>query len=257
MLYMLLTVGCAQHQATAGEPVAHNPAPPAPNVHEALIHEAREEAELLRAELAAVKIATAKQQAELRAARRQLESFKTREETLGADVEKNRESLLIVEGERDRLRREVTELRAQSASFPNIQELTGELGTIQQSVQQMVTDMKTLMADVIHIKQDMKRHQQNPQRRTASLTAFSMTEPSTSHSEIGTWTVEIGDTLWGISQKYQTTVETLITMNHLTSDVIVEGQTLKVPVIVSGQGSEQDDMDEESHDLLAEDTESP
>ncbi|MBA2876035.1 C40 family peptidase [Thermaerobacillus caldiproteolyticus] len=42
------------------------------------------------------------------------------------------------------------------------------------------------------------------------------------------YTVQKGDSLWKISKKYSTTVETLKQMNHLTSDLIFPGQILKV-----------------------------
>lgn len=41
--------------------------------------------------------------------------------------------------------------------------------------------------------------------------------------------VEKGDTLWGLSREYHTSVSTLKTMNHLKSDIIRVGQTLQVP----------------------------
>ena len=256
LLYLLFVIGCAHHQATASEPTPHVPAPV---LHEGLIREAREESDLLRSELAAIKIATAKQQAELRAARQQLDSLKTREETMASDVQKIREQLLIVEGERDQLRREITELQARSASLPNMQDLMAELSTIQLSVQQMVSNMKTLMADVIHIKQDMKHNQQKSQRGTASLTAFSMTKPNSSPAKTDSWTVAAGDTLWSISQHYETTVDTLISMNNLKSDLIVEGQTLMVPAVVSGEQRKQDEINETTKPRAStsEQTESP
>jgi peptidoglycan endopeptidase LytE len=42
------------------------------------------------------------------------------------------------------------------------------------------------------------------------------------------YTIQKGDSLWAISKKYNTTVETLKHMNHLTSDRIFPGQILKV-----------------------------
>ncbi len=49
-----------------------------------------------------------------------------------------------------------------------------------------------------------------------------------------TYTVKSGDSLWSIAKKYNTTVDTLKTMNNLITDTLRIGQTLKVPSSESG-----------------------
>ncbi|WP_341285645.1 LysM peptidoglycan-binding domain-containing protein [Priestia megaterium] len=51
---------------------------------------------------------------------------------------------------------------------------------------------------------------------------------ATSSAFASTHTVEKGDTLWGLSKKYTTSVQDLKTTNKLTSNLIVPGQILKV-----------------------------
>lgn len=41
--------------------------------------------------------------------------------------------------------------------------------------------------------------------------------------------IETGDSLWGISRKFNTTVEAIKQLNGLTSDTIVAGRTLIIP----------------------------
>ncbi|KXZ40392.1 Copper amine oxidase N-terminal domain-containing protein [Alkalithermobacter thermoalcaliphilus JW-YL-7 = DSM 7308] len=43
------------------------------------------------------------------------------------------------------------------------------------------------------------------------------------------YTVQAGDTLWRLSQRYNTSVDTLKSLNNLTSDVLMVGQILKIP----------------------------
>ena len=232
LLFILLgcaavTGGCAHPMATAGEVST----PPQANTQEVLMREARIESDLLRSELAAVKIAAAKQQAEMQAAVDRAEKLQAREESMASNLQQMKANLLSAENERDRLRQDNAKLQAQSASLPNLQTLIIDVQSIQDSVQQMMANMKNLMTEVIHIKKDMKRSQRQVKGRTANLTAFSMTPASSSVESDGTWTVKSGDTLWQISQLHGISVDTLMEMNSLQSDFIVEGQTLQVPVL--------------------------
>ncbi|WP_447971414.1 LysM peptidoglycan-binding domain-containing protein [Nitrospira sp. M1] len=235
-LYVLATIGCTHTPAAVPEEV-HVPQP-AP-VQEVLIHEAREEASLLRSELAMIKIATAKQQAELQSALNQLNTLKEREEAFSANMQSIKENLLAAENERDQLHQEKIELQAQSAALPDLQQLIAEVQTVQTSVYEMMANMETLMTEVVQIKHDMKQTQSQSQRGTPNLTAFSMTTSSNPRTNFDTWTVSAGDTLWHIAQQHGISVDDLMDMNALQSDVIVEGQALKIPQLAAHQPDQE------------------
>ncbi len=45
-----------------------------------------------------------------------------------------------------------------------------------------------------------------------------------------TYTIVAGDTLWGLAQRFNTTVDAIKTLNNLTSDTIFVGQQLLIPI---------------------------
>jgi len=239
-VWILVIVGCTHSPATVNETVQ---SPQAAPVQEVLIHEAREEASLLRSELAMIKISTAKQQAELQAALNRVKTLQEREENISASVQTVKETLLAAENERDQLRQEKVELQAQSAALPDLQRLIAEMQTIQTSVHEMMANMQTLMTEVVQIKQDMRRNQSKSQRGTPNLTAFSMTASSTSKTGTDTWIVSTGDTLWHIARQHGISVDDLMDMNALESDMIVEGQALKIPQLASHQPDQEQQDD--------------
>lgn len=50
------------------------------------------------------------------------------------------------------------------------------------------------------------------------------------NTNVTTYTVKSGDTLYSIAKKYDTTVNAITTLNNLTSSTLSIGQTLKIPV---------------------------
>ena len=57
----------------------------------------------------------------------------------------------------------------------------------------------------------------------------SKSSSSTKKSASSTVTVKPGDSLWSIARKHDTTVNALKKANNLTSDVLLDGQKIKVP----------------------------
>ena len=50
------------------------------------------------------------------------------------------------------------------------------------------------------------------------------------NTNVTTYTVKSGDTLYSIAKKYNTTVNAITTLNNLTSNTLSIGQNLKIPV---------------------------
>lgn len=56
-----------------------------------------------------------------------------------------------------------------------------------------------------------------------------VTTPASPDLNGNVYTIQDGDSLWGISRKFNTTVEELKQINGLTGDTIIEGRTLIIP----------------------------
>lgn len=81
---------------------------------------------------------------------------------------------------------------------------------------------------------DLKRIQDNYKKYVNAvvkgvLETFNISE-NIIPSDENTYTVKAGDTLWNIAKKYNTTVEELMKLNNLTSDLIMIGKVLKIPM---------------------------
>ena len=232
---ILGTLGCSHYPATANDEMETMPLVETQDV---LIREARAEADSLRSELAAIKISAAKQQAQLQTIHERAKSLQTREESMGSSMQQVQANLLTAESERDRLQQENSILQAQSASLPGIQQLQAEVHMIQDAVHQIAASMETLMTEVTLIKQEVSQSRRQARSRTASLSAFSMTTPSPAMTNAEPWVVKPGDTLWQIGLERNISVDSLMALNQLSSDLIVEGQTLQVPALMA-QNTEQ------------------
>ena len=210
-------------QAAQKPPVDH---------YEVLLRESRAEADRLRSELATIKIATAKQSANLLSVQSARTALRKREDELASENQQVKAHISSLEAERDTLRRQNSELQARSASVPELRQLVLDIRALQTSVQQMVNNMQTLSTDITKIKQDMLNNQKRFRRNTPKLTSLSGSGSSKNQEWI---TVAPGDTLWRISQAHGLSVKSLKAMNDLQSDFIIVGQRLRVSALNSPQ----------------------
>ena len=197
--------------------------------YQVLIREARAESDMLRSELASIKIAMAKQNAELQSSRGAKIALRRREEELTSEIQQVKLNVLNMQSERDQLRRQNSDLQARASSVPELRQLVLDIRALQTSVQQMVNSMQTLSTNITKIKQDMRKNQQRLRKPSPKLTTLPSTRPSGSRGRNGIVTVSRGDTLWRISRAHRISVKKLKEMNGLETNDIVVGQKLKVP----------------------------
>lgn len=53
--------------------------------------------------------------------------------------------------------------------------------------------------------------------------------PNTSNNSYTEYTVKSGDSLWKIANQYNTTVDTIKSLNNLTTNTLQIGQVLRIP----------------------------
>ena len=70
--------------------------------------------------------------------------------------------------------------------------------------------------------------------QASNNTFQSQTTNNNSNYQTTTYTVKAGDTLWGISQEYNTSVNKLMSANHLNDTTIYVGQVLDINPVASG-----------------------
>ena len=92
--------------------------------------------------------------------------------------------------------------------------------------------LNNLSSNFIYPGQVLKVGQSSNQSNTTSKP--SSTQSTNSGNQSGSYTVKAGDSLWGISHKYGMSIDSLKSLNNLSSNFIYPGQVLKV-----GQSSNQ------------------
>ncbi|MCZ6581540.1 MAG: LysM peptidoglycan-binding domain-containing protein [Nitrospirae bacterium] len=197
----------------------------------ALIFEAKTEAEELQAALASERIHTAKQAAEVRAARQETSALRDRGAEYIRRIASLKAELDTLKTERDQMRQENAELSGHVAGLPELPQLMQEVRTMKSSLNGMVASLKTLSAEVAQFKQGLGKQQikaiakaQKPASSKGELKAKTRRLPKTTIS------VKRGDSLWRIAQTHGTTVTNLKEINGLKSDRIIVGQQLRIPV---------------------------
>lgn len=84
-------------------------------------------------------------------------------------------------------------------------------------------------ADQKKLQNNLTDYVEGVVKAIAEYGGFPYTAPGTSGGQTGTYTVQKGDSLYKIAEKYNTTVTELKRLNNLTSDILQIGQVLRLP----------------------------
>ncbi len=90
--------------------------------------------------------------------------------------------------------------------------------------------------DVEKLQSNLLNYVEAVVKAVANYAGVPYTPPTGSGSDGATYTVQRGDSLWSIAQKFNTSVAELRRLNNLTSDVLQIGQVLRIPTTGGNQG---------------------
>lgn len=124
---------------------------------EAELHEAKVEATTLRADLAAARIAAAKQEAELRELRRQVNE-------LQQIVDAKHAELIALREERDRLAHSATVAQVRVADPSGLPASAADVTSLQAKLHEMESALAALTAELAQMKKEMARPASAPKR---------------------------------------------------------------------------------------------
>ena len=220
----LVLHGCLQQPKPVISP-SFSPSSPSQAI---LVTEALAEAEDLRTAMAAERIKAAKQTAKLRTAQNQVSALRNREIEHVATIANLEKELSTVATERNKLQDEVTQLRAQNASVPQLLEMVTQVRILETSLEGIVSSIDALAKETARLKGEVKK-QQAMAARAQKSGAPGLAERAAHAEATDSIVVKRGDSLWGLAHRHATTVAELKTLNHLESDVIFVGQVLKIP----------------------------
>lgn len=218
----LLLQGCAHEKLSSPKTIM----PPPIRSNSTLALEAQAETASLRSALAAERIKSAKQAADVRSARAKMASLKARELEHSENISRLKTELATLTTERDKLRVEVTQLRAKTASAPQVLQLVTQMRTMETSLNGLNESLETLSEDISTLRDEVESQKVVVQPKSSSPTQ-SLAKGRMDGTDL--IVVKRGDSLWGLSRTYGTSVNELKQMNGLTHNTIVVGQFLKIP----------------------------
>lgn len=176
-----------------------------------IVRDARAEASTLRAEMAAARIAAAKQEAEVQALHTQLAELR---QTLAV----RQQEVAGLRSDRDRLFAARAELQTQAAEIPALRQRAADLQATQARLTELEAALAALRGELAEMKQ---RPARRPAKARAKSTASAPPPPRV--------TVQPGDTLFAIAAAQGLSVEALQQANGLSGTQVRVGQSLVLP----------------------------
>ena len=229
-----------------------------------VLRQARAEVNAQRSELAATRIAAAKQAAELQELRVQVAELRQANEAKQAEQ-------VALRGERDRMIQARNELQVQVGEMARLRQSMSEIKTAEEKAQARANELQsallTLSAELEQVKKRTARRQgkpspkigkaptppaatpsaaeqTTPRAKGSALAVVPQTPPPAVNNGIGVLPATVlmkdrtgpnqvivrrDETLWRIARRFGVTVDQVREANGLEGDRIIEGQTLVIP----------------------------